>query len=199
MKQYITIFVCGSLLAMLAGCSPYLDGYDYVPRPAIADVPPAPPQTYPPATVMASIIGVRRADSNANIPLSVELRMRIRNNGPLTVAFDPASVVLSNGALMQFPPPIIDNPSVVTLAPGQEATVDALFPFPGGHGYSSPAMNSLTVRWTLLINGQQAPQIVYFQRIWNYYGQPYYNPPPIWLSAGFIFGGGGGHGGHGGR
>ena len=104
-----------------AGCGvlPRLWDFSYVPRPALADVPPNPPQTAPPVSAEASIIGVRYDDPKDAIPPSVEIRLRLDNNGPQEVDFDPTTLELSTGELVRFPPPMIRPPTPITLEAGQ--------------------------------------------------------------------------------
>lgn len=184
------IFLIFSLpLAMLmTGCSPYVDNYEYVPRPALAQIPPAPPDQYPPVTVQASLIGIRRADSSQGIPNSVELRMQVQNTAGQPVTFDPTTLVLINGELLTFAPPVLSPPQVMTLAPGQIAMQEAYFPFPPGRWYDNTDMESLQLRWLVKINGSPVGQVVYFRRMHYYYYDPYWNypPPPYWGFSGGV-------------
>ena len=64
-----------------------------------------------------SVIGVHREDRTEGFPESVEVRMRLENNGPETVRFDPQTLELTNGRLLPFPPPLARPPNPITLAP----------------------------------------------------------------------------------
>jgi hypothetical protein len=169
------------LLLLFSGCSQYVSDYSYVPRPALADVPPAPPATAPPVSAEASIIGVRYDDPKDQIPPSVEIRLRLDNNGPDKVTFDPTSLELSNAELIRFPTPIIRPPTPINLDPGQTAYVTAYFPFPTGYFYDNMDLNSLQLRWHVQIAGKWASQGAYFHRVYPYYYGPqwsYWGPPP---------------------
>jgi len=160
-----------------------------MPRPAVANIPPAPPQTYPPVTALASVIGVRLPDSRQGIPTSVQVQLRIENNGPETVVFQPQSMQLLDGVLMDFPPPMVPAPSPVTLAPQQSASVSAYFPFPPGRSCDNTDLNALQLRWSVQVNGQIQGQAVSFSRVFTaYYYQPYwvYPPPYPWFGFGGV-------------
>src|SRR5258708_2756859 len=99
-------------LIFVGGCGPYVDGYYYLPHPAMAEIrttaatqPSAKPQP-PPLVAYASIVGIRRENRDLKIPLSVEIRLRLDNHGPQAVQFDPRSLDLTTAELLPFPPPI---------------------------------------------------------------------------------------------
>ena len=177
------------LLASVTGCSSYLDGFDYWPRPAVVEVrstAATQPQA-PPMVVMASVIGVRVADKNLGIPQSVEIRMRLENNGIEVAVFNPNAMELVGGRLRPFPPPIIQGPGSITINPMQSASLTAFFPVP-----PSPEpgeMESLTLRWTVQIGDQRVPQNVTFHRVYPryYYYDPWWGPYPY--GPGFWYGG----------
>lgn len=167
------------LLALLGGCSPYVDGFDFAPYPALAEVPPVPPQSGPPLSAYASVMGVRRADQHQGIPTSVQVRLRLDNNGPDSVQFDPRTLQLTNGALMRFPPPFVYPPQPVTFGPQQSILVDAYFPFPPGHSYDDTDLQSLQAHWQVRIGQRSVGQVVFFRRVMRvYYYDPYWDQPP---------------------
>lgn len=178
------------LLPLIAGCSQYVADFSYDPRPALADVPPNPPQTAPPVSAEASIIGVRYDDPRDAIPPSVEIRLRLDNNGPEEVDFDPTTLELSNGELVRFPPPIIRPPTPITLESGQSAYITAYFPFPPPHSYDDMDLSSLQLRWRVMIAGKVAGQGAYFHRVYPYYYGPYWDywgpPPPFGFYGGVV-------------
>ncbi len=169
----------GTLLSLmlLTGCSAYVSDFQYVPHPALAEIPPAAPDKSPPVSAFATIIGVRRADAKQGIPESVEVRFRVENNGPHTVMFDPRSLELTTGDLQNFQPPVLRPIEPVTLAPTQLAMFDAFFPFPFGRSYDDTDMRSLQLRWGEKIDASPVRQIVSFRRIYPY---RYYYPDPYW-------------------
>lgn len=177
-----------SLLLLVGGCASYADGYRYVPRPAVANVPPTPPQTYPPVTGFASVIGVYLGDSHRGIPVSVQVQLRVENNGPATVVFDPRSMQLLDGTLMDFPQPFLDQPAPITLAPQQSVAVGAYFPFPPGRSYDNTDLNALQLRWAVQINGSTIGQAVTFTRMIPVYYHPYWEGPAVypWFGVGGV-------------
>jgi hypothetical protein len=169
------------VLTVAGGCSPYLDYY-YAPRPFVAQVPSTQPSQPPPLDALVAVIGIRREDHKRSTPESVEVRLRLDNNGPEPVEFDPQSLSLSDAALVAFPAPILDIPEGLRLGPAESATVTALFPFPPGHSHHNTDLSALQVRWLVSIGGRTVGQVVRLQRIYAaYYGPypyPYYYPYP---------------------
>jgi hypothetical protein len=171
------------LLPLIAGCSVYVGDVSFVPHPAVADVPPTPPQQTPPVSAMASIIGVRYDSPSEQLPSSVEVRLRVDNNGPGNVVFSPTSMELSNGELQKFPPPIVRPPDPVSLVQGQSAYVTAYFPFPPGHSLYDTDYGSFQLRWRVQIDGKIVGQGAFFRRQYStYYDYGYggYGPYPYW-------------------
>jgi hypothetical protein len=170
-KLILSIFV----LTFLVGCSPYHDDYQYVPHPALAEIPTTQPAQGPPLSAYASIVGVRYDDPQAQIPESVEVALQLNNNGPQTVTFNPRSFALSDGKLSAFMPPLLYPPTSATLAPGQSTNYTVYFPFPPGQDYTSMDLNSLQLRWSVQLDNRSVSQIVMFRRsIRYYYSDPYY-------------------------
>jgi hypothetical protein len=180
-------------LPLVVGCSQYVSDVSFVPRPAVADVPPTPPQTISPVSALASVIGVRYDDPRDQIPSSIEVRLRLDNNGPGSVVFSPTTMELSNGELQKYPPPIINPPDPVPLSPGQSAYVTAYFPFPPGHSYYDTDYSSLQLRWQVQIAGKVVGQGAYFRQTYPYYYYDYgpypywgYPPPPYGFVGGVV-------------
>ncbi len=172
---------------LLGGCTTYVEGYHYLPRPAVALVPATQPSQPPPSAAIVSVIGVHREDRSAGIPESVEVRMRLENNGPETVVFDPRTMELLDGGLMEFPPPVVRPPQPVTLGPSQAVVVGAFFPFPPGHSYKNTDLESLQLRWRVQIGGSEVGQAADFRRmirLYNYYPYPDYGYPPYGFYGG---------------
>jgi hypothetical protein len=161
---------------VLMGCSssPYLEDYRYTPRPATARVHPANMPNAEVLTAMGSVIGVRREDSEQRIPESVEVRLRLDNTGSAPVSFDPRSMQLMTGQLVNFRVPMVRAPSPIVLEPLQSTTVTALFPIPENAG----EMESLILKWVVEIKGQPVTQTLNFQRVYasSYYYDPYWAP-----------------------
>jgi hypothetical protein len=198
--------ICFGLVAllMIGGCSRYYDEFEYIPRPAMASVPATQPQQTPPVSALVNVVGVRRSDGDN--PLSIEVRFQIQNNSQQSVTFDPKSMVLADGSLMNFPPAVGVSPQPIVLAPSQVATFSVYFPFPPGHYEDNTDLETLQMHWTVQVDGQAVGQNVYFSRVANYYyyhrpysyyDDPYPGPavyfwgPPIWIGGRFGFGGGG--------
>jgi hypothetical protein len=178
-----SLFVVVALL-FLGGCGPYVDDFGYAPHPGLAEIragapgisatKPAGP---PPVTAYATVVGIRRPDSAAHLPLSVEVRLRLDNHGPQAVTFDPASLDLTTGELMRFPPPLVRPAGPVTLQPGQTLVAEANFPFPPGATYENVNLQTLQLNWTVALDSHGVMQSVDFHRIHQYYYDPYWYGP----------------------
>jgi hypothetical protein len=177
MLRQITFAIMLPGLLFFAGCSGYVDGYEYTPRPALEVVPPKLPDQPPPVEAMASIVGVRYSDSRSDLPACVEVHLRLDNNGPQTIRFDPRTMNLINGDLWRFPAVIVRPSDVVTLDPNDEAMVIAFFPFPPGLDWDHVDMESLQLRWAEQIGNETAGQTAYFHRIYHVYYGPYWDYP----------------------
>jgi hypothetical protein len=133
---------------------------------------------------LASVIGVRKGDVRKGIPDSVEVRLRLDDNGSHRISFDPAPMVLTDGSLVTFPPPIVQPPDAVDMGPMQSAMLTAYFPFPRGKSYDDLDMQSLQLRWFLRIDSSKVGQVVYFHRVWYPNPSP---PPPVVFGGGVVF------------
>jgi hypothetical protein len=169
------------LLCWVVGCAtpPYVDGYYYSPRPLVADIPSTQPALPPPVKAYASVVGIRNQDDTAHVPLSIEVRLRVDNNGPESVVFNPTSMELNTGDLFRFGPPLVAT-APVALTPGESAMVTAYFPFPAGKSYDDFDLGSLQLRWALQIGAQSVEQIGDFrqeiQQVYYYRDDPYWGP-----------------------
>ena len=177
-----TLTAC-AIFALLSGCSTYVDNYNYRPRPAIAEVPPAPGKHAPPVTGLASVIGVRNEDRKDGLPPCVEIRLRIENNGTDDLTFDPQTMELLDGLLLKFPQPIARPPQVVTLRQNEVAVFSAFFPFPPGHSYHNTDLDSLQLRWLTRVEGHNEGLGVNFHRVASVYYSS--NPSPVFFGFGF--------------
>ncbi len=181
--------IAGILLLMSAvGCSPYLADYRYVPRPGLVEVPSTQPDQPPLVSAFASVVGVRYADQQQNIPASVQVRLRLDNTSSQSIVFDPRTLDLVNGSLMRFPPPLLQPVQPTNIDPMQSAVFDAYFPFPQGYSYDNTDLQSLQLRWTLRLSNRNIGQTVNFRRAVNVYYDPYWEAP-YW---GYPYGGYGG-------
>jgi hypothetical protein len=175
------VFTAFCLMAVV-GCSQYVDGYDYAPRPALAQIPATQPNEPAPVTANVYVAGVRYDDQDDQIPPSIEIRMSIDNTGSDTVVLNPPDLNLSNGQLLQFSPPIIRPPTSIVIGSMQSAYLTAYFPFPPGVSLDNTDLSTLRLRWRLQIGPRMVGQIVYFNRVPTVYYDPYWYapPPPVW-------------------
>lgn len=180
------------LLAAVAGCSPYEEDFQYVPHPALAEVRSTNSQQPPTIASLASVIGVRRADRQADIPESFEVRMRIENDGNEQATVDPSTLEMTNGQLLPFPRPIVRPPGIVTVPPTRSANLTAYFPIPPRRPQPGD-LDSLEVHWVVQLGSQNVNQHVNFRRVYPrvyygpYWGYPYWGYPPYGWYGGGIF------------
>jgi hypothetical protein len=169
-------------LLLLGGCSQYVADYEFVPKPALAEIPATPPQQVPPVSASVTVIGIHREDKSAGIPTSVEVQFRLDNNGPHAVTFDPQTMELTNSVALKFPSPLVRPPQTTTLAAAQSVSLDALFPFPAGHSFDNTDLDFLHLHWPITIDGHVVMQNVEFRRVgWvnNYLNSPNDPNPPV--------------------
>lgn len=168
----LAVALCGLLFAA-SGCSqqsPYVSGYSFYPQPAVVDVvqrgaaQPMQQAQQTPLTVLASVLGIRRADPKHSIPESVAVRLRFENNGTSRVTFDPHSLELVTGTLQAFMPPITTPSYPIEIAPGQRQEVNAYFPFPPNMTASQMNLQNLRLRWEVRIDNYPVIQTALFQR-----------------------------------
>lgn len=153
------------LAALVGGCSePYLSGYNYVPQPAVVNVAKKGAQNEIPLTVLASIVGIRNADSQHHVPYAIEVQLQFENNGPVQVVFNPSSIEMVTGTLAPFPPPQVEPPGTMVLSPGDRRQISAIFPL--GMNVNPDQMNlaNLRLRWTVEVNGYRVDQTALFER-----------------------------------
>jgi hypothetical protein len=176
----VGFFLIGLLLAV-AGCQqgqPYASGYSFYPQPVTVNVMHRGQGEETPLTTLASIMGVRRADPEHNVTGAVVARLTIENNGSASVTFDPASLQLVTGTLQSFPPPQVQPPITISIAPGQRQDVTAAFPLPPG-GPEQMSLNNLRLRWQVSIEGYSVPQSALFEQGNGQAGQ-YTAPSPAY-------------------
>lgn len=176
---------------LLAGCSSaYLQDYFYAPHPVVKSVATTQASEPAPVSSYAAVIGIRTADKKLDIPESVEIRLRIDNNGTQMVRFNSDSMRLTTGALVRFPAPLIDSKDV-SVSPGETALITAEFPFPGGQSYKDFDLHTLILHWVLHVGKRQIVQTAQFHRQFPrvyYYGDPYWDYP-YYYPPGPYFGG----------
>jgi hypothetical protein len=157
------------LIALVSGCAqePYLPGYAFYPQPALASIRQSSQPDKTPVTVLATVLGIRREDPRQHVPTSVAIRLQFQNDGSQPITFDPATLELTTGSLRNFPAAEAYPPGVLTLAPGQRATLVSYFPFPPGLGPQRMTLSNLRLRWQIKIDDDTIPQAVLFERATN--------------------------------
>jgi hypothetical protein len=177
MVRTLGVLFCGLLMMGVVGCSQYDDAYHFTPSPVNAQIPGTQPSDPPPVTTEVSIVGVRWDDPHNHIPPSIEIRMRMDNDSPENVVFDPMTMHLSTAQLVPFSAPIIRPPQPITVGPSQSAYLTAYFPFPSGQSQDSMDLSSLQLKWQLAIGDRHVGQIANFTRTSTYYAGPSYYYP----------------------
>ena len=161
-----TAIVTALALVILGGCAATTYDERYLYEPRLVDVETAAPGEAqgPPVRTLVAVAGVRRADPDANLPASVEIRLRIENAGPAAVRFDPQTLALFSADFTQFPAPITRPADPLEIPPGQTGTIEVFFPFPGGRYPGDLDLGGLNLRWTLSIDDQPVTRSTTFNR-----------------------------------
>lgn len=169
MKTRSIIFFAPALLLLTAaGCvssqssfpQTYLPGYQYVPQPVMATI--FTREQKPAVNVLVSVMGIHQADQS--VPLSVELRLRMENTGVAAATLDPRSMELVSGSLQPFDAPLVRPPQPLQVAPGQTGTMTTFFRFPAGSNFQTMGLETLRLRWQVLIDNKPIEQTAYFER-----------------------------------
>jgi hypothetical protein len=159
---------------MLGGCSVYNSRYVYEPRPIDIEAPRPGADDAEPARTLVTVVGVRRADDKTQLPACVEVRLRVENTSPFSVAFDPESLVLFSAGLERFSNPIVRPEAPITIEPAGSAVVEAFFPFPEGRTLGELDLSGLNLRWSLQVGGQPVTSSASFVRLPNAYYDRYH-------------------------
>jgi hypothetical protein len=156
------------------GCSRYVGEFCYRPRPAVAALnAPATGRAStsavaPGLTGYAIVVGVRRADAVAHLPLSVEVRLRLDNASVRDARFDPRSMEMYSAQLAAFGPPRVVRREI-ELPPGQPVIIEAFFPFSENVSLDDLNMQALRLRWIVQVGSAAVPQEAQFRRAHRYY------------------------------
>lgn len=155
MKLSLVLAACG---AVLSGCqtSPWrFSGYEPAPIETQLSVDPASDAR---ARLLASVLGIARADGSAHV------RLRIENLGTRPVRLVPETLSLVAADLVAFGPARVE-PAPATIEPGQSATCEALFPAPTNAPGGVFDPRSLNLRLTLDFGGTPVTAGLTFQRV----------------------------------
>ena len=181
----------------VSACSAYDPRYEFQPRP-VEVVQSVPGEQDRAASVLVSVVGVRRRDKEQQTPAAVEVRMRVDNETDREVTLDPASLHLYAANLIPFPQPAVPAGALVA-PPHGSGDLAAFFPFPDGKVPGPFDLGGLSLRWTLDVGDSAVTGSVTFSRTpdergyyyepvglfgfgWGwpsyyYYGYPYYGYP----------------------
>ncbi|MEX2671319.1 MAG: hypothetical protein WD294_04325 [Phycisphaeraceae bacterium] len=179
MARFTGLTISGvALLLLFTGCQSgqYDDRYVYQPRPMTVETFSRERPDLGTVRTLVSVVGLRRADEDADLPASVHVRMRLDNTADSIATFDPSTITLFGADVRQFAPPILDPAQVLTLEPGDSATVDAYFPLRGEGTPGTVSLEGLGVRWTVDIAGDTVPGSATFSRRERDYYRRYNDP-----------------------
>jgi hypothetical protein len=140
-------------LVGVCACSAYDSRYQFDPRPNEIGLT-VPGVEDRVASVLVSVLGVHKRDTEHDIPASVELRLRIDSMSDEEIGLDPAGLRLFAANLEEFPRPVVPG-GPLAVAPHDSGTMTAYFPFPDGKVPGHYDLSGLSARWTLRI-GERA-------------------------------------------
>jgi hypothetical protein len=100
---------------------------------------------------LVSVIGIRRDDPKSELPASVEVRLRVENDGTSPVGFNPTALSLVSADLQAFPEPIVLPAHGLEVEPGGHAVINAYFPLTD----ADLDLSALNVRWSLFLEGRR--------------------------------------------
>jgi hypothetical protein len=139
------------LLALACACSAYDARYDFEPRPfELGHVLPGGADRA--ASVLVSVVGVRKRDPERQLPASVEIRLRVDSQSDDEVRLEPDALQLFAANLEAFPAPLVPDGALVVAGHGS-GLLTAYFPFPDDEVPGTYDLGGLGLRWTLTIGG----------------------------------------------
>lgn len=158
MMRMLLLLVAVLVVSVAPGCSTYLAGYDYVPRPvdvALAEG----------ARVLAAVPGLRRAGKSGLegvTEAAVEVQLQVDHDGPGVLVLRPEGLELTGGNLVRLHDARTDPAEGVHVESGGSARLVAFFTLPGRDGGATADLDGLNLRITAEINGQRVTQSVTF-------------------------------------
>ncbi len=153
-----------AVLVLLGGCSAYDARYTYQPRPSEITLQTGDNTQAPPARVLGTIVGIRRATKHNGDQPSVEAALLFDNTSNENMTFDPSTLALFSANAKRFPDPGLTGQIPIQIQPGQAVRFTAEFPFPG-NDYPGPFdLDGLNLRWAVEFGGQLHQQSATFTR-----------------------------------
>jgi hypothetical protein len=138
---------------------------------------------------MVSVTGIRRADTRAGLPPSVEVRLHVINDSSQPVELDPDSLTLISANLQELPKPIVRAQRDFTIPAGERRGFAAYFPLddpsrPRPRPRNEPPdLSGVSVNWLLRVDGNPVRNETSFSRrpVYRSYAYSYpYSYDPWW-------------------
>ena len=171
---HIVHLIIGAALLISVGCGTYDARFAYEPAPAETRLTETgQPEAEPVGRMLTSIIGVRRNDPNIDHPNTVQVRLRIENDGPQTIRINPTSLQLLTGNLREFGSPSTEPSGAVDVPTGERASLDAYFPFPPETNSENLNLSGLNLKLDMRIGERTEQRSVNFHRL-EYRYEPRY-------------------------
>lgn len=180
--------------AALASCSAYDTRYRFEPMPVESDVVTADNSAVL-ARGLVSVVGLRKADEEAGLPASMELRLHAENPGSAPFILEAGAARLYTADLKPFPAPAVDPQGDPEVAGGAAASVTLYFPLPDGSSASDLNLGGLSLRWSVRRGPDSTATNATFTRAtpvypqfegytlgaYNYWwwNDPWFCPPPL--------------------
>lgn len=165
-----------ALALTCAACASVRHSYDFRPSPAevvVADV----------ARVLIDIPGAVRADEERDGAPHMEVRLRLESRANEVLLFEPAHCTLIGSNLEPFGAPRDAAP--LELAPGGEATVTLLMPFPSGMSLRAPEIEGAVFSFRLTGAQLEYESSATFERLWRVPERPF--GPSFGFGVGYTF------------
>ncbi len=155
--------------SLAAGCQSAYYPVRYVPLPLEAQVQSASDAQLS-GRVLVTVLGVRRADEATGRAAGAELRVRVENLGARPFALEPGDFRLLSADLRPFAEPTVTPPEPQFVEADGSATLDLFFAFPDEESVEQYAMDSLNLRWTVLVEGgERLTAAATFERVYGPY------------------------------
>lgn len=134
----------------LPGCSTYIAGYDYVPRPVDVGLVEG-------SRVLATVPGLRRAGKSGLEGVdgaALEVQLQVDHDGPGSLVLRPDGLEMTGGNLVRLDDARTEPADGVRVESGGSARLVAFFTLPGRDGGATADLDGLNLRITAEVNGQ---------------------------------------------
>ena len=150
-----------TLLLLAAGCASTWHPHSFLPAPLEV---PVGIEGEAQASVLLTVLGIRRASTGAGTPTQVEVLLQVENLSETVVYLERGSLSLVTSDLVAFSAPRVEPATSAPLARGEQALFEVSFPLPPGEQLDDLDLRGIHLKWTLDFEGRRVTTGVTFDR-----------------------------------